>query len=404
MIRLPRVLSANEYAVVSLLLDRGVVSKPDLADAAGISRPAIGDLISRLESLGVVHEQGESQAVRRGPNARQYAVTPGVGTVMGIEIQPGFGRACVADINGSLLGQGDVCVEQNLPPAELALTAARAACHNAGITLVDVDVVVVGTPGVVGPDGDLDFVSGHPGWTSGVKAALAKELAGEVILENDLNLAAIAEYRMGGGSGLESLALIRCEGLGAALIFNGSLVRGAHGYAGELGLAPLAGDSANVNTASRRILSGYGSFVRILESFGVSDATPEQMLAQPGLHPEVNEQFLQEIAQRCAWASLTVCAVIDPQRILLTGSLANAGGERLMAAVSGQIISSSPLRTAVYQARFEDYGVVAGGIISGVDRLRSTIYGDAAESPARVWIPASWYSPDPHPAQLSVSI
>ncbi|WP_426625614.1 ROK family protein [Leifsonia sp. McL0607] len=388
MVRLTRPLSANEYAVLAQLFS-GVLTKPELATRVGLSKPALGELIGRLEAAGIVSEAGESNAPRRGPNARQYAASGTLGTVAGVEIQPGVGTACVADITGALLGEAAYRAGEAASPVELAAGAVREACLRAGMDAAALDVVVVGTPGIVGPAGDIVFVHGHPGWRDGRHRALAEILGCEVLLENDLNLAVLAEHRLGSGAGTESLALVRCGGIGAAFIVNGALLRGAHGCAGELGLAPF---SAEPDT--RPHPASQEAFQAVLSGLGLEGAPLEDLLADPALHPEANDTVLAEIASRCALVCLTVCAVVDPDRIVLAGPLADAGGGRLLSAVEARIAEVSPLRTEIRASEFGDRAVVAGALLSGLDRLRTAVYGEAAgRIPAPDRLPESWRHP-----------
>lgn len=393
MLPLPRPLSSNEYAVVARLFDAGHVTKPELARHVGLSKPALGELVGRLETAGVVREAGESNESRRGPNARQLTAVGELGTVAGVEIQPGVGIACVTDITGKILGEAENRAEADTSPVELAAGAVRMACARAGLRSAELDLVVIGTPGVVGPVGDIDFVYGHPDWSAGKHHVLADALGCEITLENDLNLAALAEHRLGECSDTDSLALLRCPGIGAAFIIGGRLIRGAHGYAGELGLAPLDGDGTDLrSTQQERFTSA--AYEAVLSDLGVEGADLEymrRMLEDPALESAVNETFLAEVARRCALLCLTICAVIDPQRILLTGPLAEAGGQRLVDAVAEQIAANSPLRTDVRAASFGNNAVVAGALLVGLDRVRAAVYGDAAaRTPAPVRLPEQW--------------
>lgn len=395
MVRPSRSLSANEYAVVSRLFDRGRATKPDLARHVGLSKPAIGELIGRLETAGVVHEDGESDEQRRGPNARQYGAVPGLGVVAGVEVQPGAGRACITDITGTVIGEGEHRAAPDASPFELAAGAVRAAAASAGLDAGTLDLVVVGMPGVISPDGKIAFVYGHPGWSGGNHRDLADELGCEVMLENDLNLAVLAEHRLGNGLGTDSLALVRCGGIGAAFIVGGRLVRGAHGHAGELGLAPLARDGLGLHTTQQELVT-QEAYAEVLRELGVDGADlteMRRMLARPRKRTDADDAFLAEVAGRVALMCLTVCAVLDPQRILLTGPFAEAGGERLVDAVADRIAASSPLRTDVRPAAFGERAVVAGALLAGLDGLRATVYGEAAHgTPAPVRLPEHWWN------------
>src|SRR5690606_25451483 len=101
----------------------------------------------------------------------------------------------------------------------------------------------IGTPGVVDPrSGDVRFSFDLPGWHEGVHDALARELRTHVIIENDVNLAAITEREEGAARGLDDFVLVWvARGIGMAVLLGGRLHRGHSGSAGEIGYLPVPG-------------------------------------------------------------------------------------------------------------------------------------------------------------------
>ena len=114
----------------------------------------------------------------------------------------------------------------------------------AGLARADVRRLVIGTPGAFDPTtGRLRYASHLPGWHSpALLDDLAAALPMPVEYENDVNLAAVAEQRLGAARGHEDFVLLWNEGgLGAALVLGGRLHRGWTGGAGEVGFLPVPG-------------------------------------------------------------------------------------------------------------------------------------------------------------------
>src|SRR6266545_7197727 len=116
------------------------------------------------------------------------------------------------------------------------------AVAKAGIAVGDLDAVGVGSAGTVSPSAGLVLEAGNlSGFDRPVPLArlVAEALALDprmVLLENDVNVATLAEYRTGAGQGLDSLvAVFAGSGVGGAIVLGGRLRRGARGAAGELG-------------------------------------------------------------------------------------------------------------------------------------------------------------------------
>lgn len=370
----PKALSVNELRVIELLLAHRSLSRSDLAAATGLSKPATNDLIARLVEAGLVVEAGEVGTSRRGPNAMHFRAATDVAVVAGVEMQPTHVSAVVADLAGDPLGEVDVPRRGEDAAAHVA-TAVRAAAIEAGQEAAQLWQVVVGTPGVVTPDGDLDFVSEHPDWRTGQRDRLATALRCPVHLENDVNLAALAEARTGNARDAASFTLLRLdEGLGAATVLDGVLLRGAHGYAGELGLAPAGFDEAPIGTpdAGLQCKLGRRALQELLGDCDLAGRTPEQVLAS---EDSAGAGFRSEVARRVAVVVTTVCTLLDPELVVLTGSVGIAGGERLAHAAETLIRGASPLRPRVVPTGIGAGAGVTGALALAVDHARDHVYG-----------------------------
>jgi len=103
-------------------------------------------------------------------------------------------------------------------------------------------MVWVGVQAAISADGDtLSFTDTLPGWPElGARRRIEDALGLEVALDNDVNLAAIAERAIGAGQDVASFALLWMgDGLGLAVDLGGTLHRGAAGGAGEIGYLPV---------------------------------------------------------------------------------------------------------------------------------------------------------------------
>jgi predicted NBD/HSP70 family sugar kinase len=226
--------SRSDRRAIELLLAHGPLDRPALAELAGLSRPSTGELISRLINAGLVEEDGEIPTGRRGPNSMRYRLRRGCGTVAGLEIQPDHAEAVLADVEGTVLERIQVKARRNERPATLVRRAVRS--FRATDRLL---AVVVATPGIVDRQGNVLFVSDHPHWAGPQGERMAESLGVPVVLENDTNLAAVAEHRFGAAAESDNFVLLRfTESLSAGLVLDGRLVRGAHGAAGEIGFHP----------------------------------------------------------------------------------------------------------------------------------------------------------------------
>ncbi len=187
----------NDRAAVDLMLSTGPVTKTRLGEVTGLSKVTAGQLLSRLEARGLVHIVG-AQEGGRGPSAALYAVVPSAGYVAGLHIGPSAITAGVADITGNVLARLSVDPADTPDPVSTVRGAMRKAARRAGIPMSRLRCLSIGTPGMVDPRaGDVRYAFDLPEWQVGVLEELRGDVRRPVLIENDVNLAALAEHSAG---------------------------------------------------------------------------------------------------------------------------------------------------------------------------------------------------------------
>ncbi|HKT57059.1 MAG TPA: ROK family protein, partial [Microbacterium sp.] len=210
----------NDRAALQLLLGHGELTRNQLGELTGLSKPTASQMVQRLESASLIQRSG-SQSAGPGPNAVTYAVRPDAALGVAVDIDARRMRASVVDPTGAQ----HPAVEVTLPrsrrtPEGDVRRAIDEACAADGTDPVRVDSVCVGVQGAVDPrTGDLRFADTLAGWpTRDVPARLQHALGLSVTIENDVNLAAIAERTAGAGRGTGGFALLWLgQGLGLAV-------------------------------------------------------------------------------------------------------------------------------------------------------------------------------------------
>ena len=181
----------------------------------------------------------------------------------------------VAELSGNPNGSGD--------PVELVRSTVERACAAAGLGVTRLSALVIGSPGVVDPrTGDPQLAVNLPAWHEGALDALKSDWHTPVVIENDVNLAAMAEQADGAAAGADDFVLVWLGvGLGLATVLGGRLHRGTTGAAGEIGYLPVHG--APLHTDIRHPASGGfqslagGSAVRELAArHGFAAPTPAE--------------------------------------------------------------------------------------------------------------------------------
>ncbi|MCL4415556.1 MAG: ROK family protein [Actinobacteria bacterium] len=106
------------------------------------------------------------------------------------------------------------------------------------LSKVDIELIGISTPSVINEERDTILWSPNlPGWENfNVKEYFSKKFETEILLENDLNAAAVAEYEKEYKSKTKNIVFISIgTGIGAGIIINRELYRGENGLAGSIG-------------------------------------------------------------------------------------------------------------------------------------------------------------------------
>ncbi|MET9765930.1 ROK family transcriptional regulator [Streptomyces sp. NPDC006415] len=389
----PRVLRAmNDRAALDLLLEHGPLSRTRIGKLTGLSKPTASQLLARLEAAGLVVATGTSEG-RPGPNAQLYTVNPRAAHVAGLDVNSRRIVAAVADVTGATVGQFELATPGRRADSVVrqVADALDGAVKDAGLTRADVHRIVIGTPGAFDPGtGRLRYASHLPGWHS---PTLLDELAAflpmPVEYENDVNLVAVAEQRLGAARGHEDFVLLwNEEGLGAALVINGRLHRGFTGGAGEVGFLPVPGTPlvrqvVKANSGGFQELAGAQSVPRLAKALGID--TPQQpyakvaaeLLARAADAYEEDEaltELLRQYAQRLATGLASVTAVLDPGLIVLSGGAVAAGGEILRSLIQSELAELAASRPRLVVGEIDRTPVLRGALERALADTRDEVF------------------------------
>lgn len=268
---------------------------------------------------------------------------------LGIDVGGTKVALAVGDERGTVLARRRRPTEPSGDPrADLAriVDDAHALLDEAGLAATDLATVGVSLPGPLDPElGVILSPPNLPGWDRlQVREPLARAFDRPVILENDANAAALAEWRFGAGRGFEHLVyLTMSTGVGGGLILGGRLHRGVRCSAGEVGHVPIEWQGEPCSCGMRGCLEAYvggAAWERHLRRVTPADG---EVARRAGRIDRVRPEHLVEsaragdsfaLAEMDRWVELVARGVVQivftlaPQAIVL-GTIAVAAGEEL---------------------------------------------------------------------------
>lgn len=350
--------ATTERAVLDCLAaEDGPLTRAELARRTAISPPAISEAVRRLETDRILVSVGPRSGVP-GAVATLYDLAPGAGVVIAVEVNHRFVRSSVGDLTGHVLERGD-----HDPPDD-ALVAPRLdevltrleerwSADGRPVRAVAVSIANPVDPatGRVVELRESAFPAGVVGTDDvrGVDPAM-------VVLDNDVNFAALAERDHGAAVGTPSFAYLHIgerHNVGMGLVIDGVLVRGARGLAGEIGYLPVGEGSGRFRfgdaVAAHGLTAPAGDTGDAGEEGGQA-AAPAEVLARAG-------SLVGE-------AAVAVCATVDPGLVVLGGPVGllpgllphvaatvSALAPREVPVVAGALGRAAPLRGALGEAR-----------------------------------------------------
>ncbi|MDG4795931.1 ROK family transcriptional regulator [Micromonospora sp. WMMD1082] len=318
-------------------------SRAALAAETGLTRATVSAVVEDLVAGRLVTEADPTPRAGAGRPARGLMLAHDGPAGLGLEVNVDYLAACVVDLAGEV--RHHTVRRADLRPvspvdalgrlAELAAHA-RADVEAQGLTLAG---AALGVPGLVDGAGRVRLAP-NLGWRDvPVPELLAAhppltETVGDVpalVVENEANLAALGELHAGGGPG--SFLHISGEvGIGAGIVLDGALFRGARGWSGEIGHIPVRPDGPACRCGGRGCLELYAGQEAILSAAGLvgadlpADTGPTRLaqLAEAG-QPTV----LRALAQAGTAIGVTVASVVnllDLDTVVLGGGYAPLTG------------------------------------------------------------------------------
>jgi glucokinase len=197
-----------------------------------------------------------------------------------------------------------------------------------------------------------------------LRADLRERLGRPVVLENDANAAAVAEYRVGAGVGARCLVLLTLgTGIGGGIVVDGQVLRGAAGAAAELGHLPVGAVGAGCGCGATGCLELYASGTALGRQAGHGRSSRDVVAAADRGDPAAH-RLLADAGERIGAAVLMLAPAIDPDLVLLGGGLAHAAAPYLLPALRDRLTAGWPFRARRPPARVRlaGCGVDAGAI------------------------------------------
>jgi predicted NBD/HSP70 family sugar kinase len=386
--RLSLLRELSEQAVLETIFRTGPITRPEIAAATNLSKPTVSSAVIRLEQGGLVHAAGR-RAGQRGRKPVAYVVSSRAGFVVGGDIGGSNVRVAAADLFGE-----PIC-DVKRPTAQEGSRAVGAQILEMVSEVIDRASAVHGRPLAMGIS-----APGIVDQTSGRVISLAYNVAPEggfdplevirdrfdlpVLVENNVNLAAVGEKWFGLARGVSTMVFIAVgAGIGMGIIIDDELVRGAHGAAGEIGYLPLAGDPFDPRHRLHGGLEDEIGAAGIVAAFN-DRRNPEdpELASVHGVFERARHgdpaarSVVDHVASRLGAAVAAVCAILDPELVVLGGGI--GASPLLLRPVRGSAAALVPITARIETSLLGDQAALQGAVAVALHGARSRLLSRGA--------------------------
>lgn len=267
------------------------------------------------------------------------------GVLVGVDLGSYGLRAIAADMNGERIVSDNRALPDATPDAVVAdaLDLVQGLIAHNGWSPEQVVRVGIGFGGPVDAHAGVTRVSYRlPGWEQfPVADRFEAALGAPTLLDNDANVTALGEAQCGVGHAVRNVFYLHLStGVGGGMVIDKRLYGGATTTAGEIGHAIVRRDGPRCSCGGHGHLEAYVSIGGLLRRAGELDLHTDDL--EQVFNDDAGRQTIEEAVELLGRALANVVTLLDPDMIVVGGTVARIGGEPFLALVRQQLGDSLP--------------------------------------------------------------
>ncbi|MDX2377826.1 ROK family transcriptional regulator [Microbacterium sp. LRZ72] len=374
-----------------LLRDELPRTRNELANITGLSRPTVLARIDDLAELRLIAPVSDAASTGGRPSGR-IAFNPGAQAVVAADIGATHIHLAICDLAGTVLAERHVDMAVAEGPHRVlgwAIDIARHLLEELGRPASEIAAVGIGLPGPV------DFATGRPsnppimpGWDGyDVPGHIRNAFAVPVLVDNDVNIMALGERTLNWGH-IEDMMFVKvATGIGAGIISDGGLRRGANGAAGDIGHIAVPHAAGRPCRCGKigcvEAYAGSPAIVDRLGEVGLDARTGADVVALVRAGNLEATRHVRE-AGRAIGEMLNACVSVVNPSVIVIGGLLTQSGENLLAGIREEVYAkSTPLATQDLTIAQSRAGGQAGVIGAGMLAIEYVLAPDYIDSQLR---------------------
>lgn len=327
----------NLSIVLETIRRRQPVSRADISAATGLNKGTVSNLVQVLIDRGLVEEMGTGKS-SGGRKPVLLRFQPEAGYSLGVDLGVNYMRILLTDLAGHVIDEWTTKHQNESETAVLSLLVDRLrdAISRTPVSPYGVVGIGLGMPGIVDSSGRVLFAP-NLGWRDvDLPRLMEQHLRLPVFVENEANAGAIGELHYGSGRGVSDLVFVSIgAGIGAGIIIDRNIYKGAAGFSGEIGHLTIDAEGKPCRCGNRGCWELYASESALLE---MAAATPNADTASPTLESVIEQAkagdpatlaALREVGRHLGIGVAGIINIFNPGQIII-GSRLSLAAEWLM--------------------------------------------------------------------------
>ena len=324
--------ASNTARALSEIRRRGEAARVDLVETLDLSPATVSAVIAELLEAEMILETPTTAGVGRGRPRIQLRLNPDARRVAGAKLNDDTVTVAILDFCGEVLSTGDAATGGGVLDAATLLAkldlALKRALDDAGLLDTDLAAFGLGVPGFVEVETGLchwsPLLTGAP---INLRALLAQRLSCPIFVDNDANLATMAELWFGHGREARDFLVVTVEhGVGLGIVLDGELFRGARGLGAEFGHTKVQIDGALCRCGQRGCLEAYVADYALAREAGLAvdpkagaDDTLDRLAEQAKAGHEVSASIYRRAGRMLGFGLANLLNIFDPPLVVLAG-------------------------------------------------------------------------------------
>lgn len=371
-----RIRNINTGLVLRSIEKNGSISRADVGKIVGLSPPTISDIVKDLIERGIVQEIGKGDS-SGGKKPILLKMNSKAAYMIAVDLEGENGiRVALMDLSYNIVNEkfGPKMESLNSQKLKNALSVIlKDFIKEINISKEKILSICIGVPGIIDIKLRKVTVAPYLNWEISLDDLTLKEIGIPIALENDVNLMALGEKTKGIAQKIKNFVFVgERNGIGAGIIINRKLYKGANNAAGEAGYLLIDPKYAPKNCRDYGCLEKLASYKIIVEKMKEKTGKNIRVIDVFKMAAEgdsVALRIVKEALKFLAYGIGNISCVLDPELVIIGGGISILP-PRFLEEIKKNIREITPFVPKMEFSKLGEDGVLIGAAVKVLEPLK----------------------------------